>query len=141
MDVGNLNGWELKDVLSIEEILKLIEMKYKVEKIPPNYEGEVAKRFNLVDYCAEFGFISSVSQPFCSTCTRARITMDGKLVTCLFANSGFDLRSIIRQGCTDEKLDEIITDIWIKRKDKYSEIRHEITKSNYKKIEMFQLGG
>ena len=141
MDVGNLNGWELKDVLSIDEILKLIEIKYKVEEIPPNYEGEVAKRFNLVDYSTEFGFISSVSQPFCSTCTRARITMDGKLVTCLFANSGFDLRSIIRQGCTDEKLDELIKGVWLKRKDKYSEIRHELTKSNYKKIEMFQLGG
>jgi len=141
MDVGNLNGWELRDVLSITEILKIIEKKYKVKKIPPNYQGEVAKRFYLEEYSTEFGFISSVSQPFCSTCTRARITMDGKLVTCLFANAGFDLRESIRKGCSDEELKELIRNIWIKRKDKYSEIRNELTKSNYKKIEMFQLGG
>ena len=141
MDVGNLNGWELKDVLSITEILEIIEKKYEVSKMPPNYQGEVAKRFYLEEYSTEFGFISSVSQPFCSTCTRARITMDGKLVTCLFANAGFDLRESIRKGCSDEELKELIRNIWIKRKDKYSEIRNELTKSNYKKIEMFQLGG
>jgi cyclic pyranopterin phosphate synthase len=141
MDVGNLNGWELKDVISVKEILEIIESKYKVKKLNENYQGEVAKRYILEDYSAEFGFISSVSQPFCSTCTRARITMDGKLVTCLFANSGIDLRKPIREGCSSEELDQIIKDVWIKRKDQYSETRHELTKSNYKKIEMFQIGG
>ena len=141
MDVGNLNGWELKDVISVKEILEIIESKYKVKKLNENYQGEVAKRYILEDYSTEFGFISSVSQPFCSTCTRARITMDGKLVTCLFANSGIDLRKPIREGCSSEELDQIIKDVWIKRKDQYSEIRHELTKSNYKKIEMFQIGG
>jgi cyclic pyranopterin phosphate synthase len=138
MDVGNINGWELKDVISVNEILEIIESKYKVKKLK---EGEVAKRYILEDYSTEFGFISSVSQPFCSTCTRARITMDGKLVTCLFANSGLDLRKPIREGCSSEELDEIIKNVWIKRKDNYSEIRHKLTKSNYKKIEMFQIGG
>ena len=141
MDVGNINGWELKDVISVKEILEIIESKYKVKKLKENYQGEVAKRYILKDYSTEFGFISSVSQPFCSTCTRARITMDGKLVTCLFANSSIDLRKPIREGCSSEELDQIIKDVWIKRKDKYSEIRHELTKSNYKKIEMFQIGG
>jgi cyclic pyranopterin phosphate synthase len=141
MDVGNINGWELKDVISVNEILEIIESKYKVKKLNENYEGEVAKRYILEDYSTEFGFISSVSQPFCSTCTRARITMDGKLVTCLFANSGLDLRKPIREGCSSEELDEIIKNVWIKRKDNYSEIRHKLTKSNYKKIEMFQIGG
>ena len=123
------------------KILEIIESKYKVKKLEENYEGEVAKRYVLEDYLTEFGFISSVSQPFCSTCTRARITMDGKLVTCLFANSGIDLRKPIREGCTSEELDQIIKNVWLKRKDKYSEIRHELTNSNYKKIEMFQIGG
>lgn len=141
MDVGNINGWELKDVISVNEILEIIESKYKVKKLKENYEGEVAKRYILEDYSTEFGFISSVSQPFCSTCTRARITMDGKLVTCLFANSGLDLRKPIREGCSSEELDEIIKNVWIKRKDNYSEIRHKLTKSNHKKIEMFQIGG
>ena len=141
MDVGNINGWELKDVLSVNKILEIIESKYKVKKLEENYEGEVAKRYVLEDYLTEFGFISSVSQPFCSTCTRARITMEGKLVTCLFANSGIDLRKPIREGCTSEELDQIIKNVWLKRKDKYSEIRHELTNSNYKKIEMFQIGG
>jgi len=142
MDVGNLNGWELSQVLSIEEILEIIQKKYKVKPINQNYQGEVAKRYILEDYSSEFGIISSVSQPFCSTCTRSRITMDGKLVTCLFANNGLDLRKPLREGCTQEELQKIISNVWLNRKDRYSEIRHKLSpSSNNKKIEMFQIGG
>ncbi len=142
MDVGTLNGWELSQVLSIEEILEIIQKKYKVKPIDQNYKGEVAKRYILEDHSTEFGIISSVSQPFCSTCTRSRITMDGKLVTCLFANNGLDLRKPLREGCTQEELQEIISNVWINRKDRYSEIRHKLSpSSNNKKIEMFQIGG
>ena len=142
MDVGNLNGWELSQVLSIEDILEIIEQEYKVQPLDENYPGEVAKRYLLEDYSSEFGFISSVSKPFCTSCTRARITMDGKLVTCLFANNGLDLRKPLRNGCTQEELDEIISKVWINRSDRYSEIRHKLSASkNHKKIEMFQIGG
>tara|TARA_B100000427_G_scaffold325071_1_gene331310 strand:- start:857 stop:1873 length:1017 start_codon:yes stop_codon:yes gene_type:complete len=142
MDVGNLNGWELSQVLSIKDILEIIEQEYKVQPLDENYPGEVAKRYLLEDYSSEFGFISSVSKPFCTSCTRARITMDGKLVTCLFANNGLDLRKPLRNGCTQEELDEIISKVWTNRSDRYSEIRHKLSASkNHKKIEMFQIGG
>ena len=141
MDVGNLNGWELSQVVSIKDILEIIEKEYKVKPLEENYQGEVAKRYILEDYSTEFGFISSVSKPFCSTCTRARITMDGKLVTCLFANGGFDLRKHLRDGCSQKELDKIITGVWLKRNDRYSEIRHKLSTKNNKKIEMFQIGG
>ena len=142
MDVGNLNGWELSQVLSIEDILEIIEQEYKVQPLDENYPGEVAKRYLLEDYSSEFGFISSVSKPFCTSCTRARITMDGKLVTCLFANNGLDLRKPLRNGCTQKELDEIISKVWTNRSDRYSEIRHKLSASkNHKKIEMFQIGG
>ena len=141
MDVGNLNGWELSQVVSIKDILEIIEKEYKVKPLEENYQGEVAKRYILEDYSTEFGFISSVSKPFCSTCTSARITMDGKLVTCLFANGGFDLRKHLRDGCSQKELDKIITGVWLKRNDRYSEIRHKLSTKNHKKIEMFQIGG
>ena len=141
MDVGNLNGWELSQVVSVKDILQIIEKEYKVKPLEENYQGEVAKRYILEDYSTEFGFISSVSKPFCSTCTRARITMDGKLVTCLFANGGFDLRKHLRDGCSQKELDKIITGVWLKRNDRYSEIRHKLSTKNHKKIEMFQIGG
>ena len=141
MDVGNLNGWELSQVVSIKDILEIIEKEYKVKPLEENYQGEVAKRYILEEYSTEFGFISSVSKPFCSTCTRARITMDGKLVTCLFANGGFDLRKHLRDGCSQKELDKIITGVWLKRNDRYSEIRHKLSTKNHKKIEMFQIGG
>lgn len=141
MDVGNLNGWELSQVVSIKDILEIIEKEYKVKPLEENYQGEVAKRYILEDYSTEFGFISSVSKPFCSTCTRARITMDGKLVTCLFANGGFDLRKPLRDGCSQKELHKIITGVWLKRNDRYSEIRHKLSTKNHKKIEMFQIGG
>ena len=141
MDVGNLNGWELSQVVSVKDILQIIEKEYKVKPLEENYQGEVAKRYILEDYSTEFGFISSVSKPFCSTCTRARITMDGKLVTCLFANGGFDLRKHLRDGCSQKELHKIITGVWLDRNDRYSEIRHKLSTKNHKKIEMFQIGG
>ena len=141
MDVGNLNGWELSQVVSIKNILEIIEKEYKVKPLEENYQGEVAKRYILEEYSTEFGFISSVSKPFCSTCTRARITMDGKLVTCLFANGGFDLRKPLRDGCSQKELHKIITGVWLNRNDRYSEIRHKLSTKNHKKIEMFQIGG
>ena len=139
MDVGNKNEWHKNHVLSFTEILKIINSHYKVEAIDPNYIGEVASRYKYTDIKGEIGFITSISKPFCRDCSRARLSADGKLYTCLFANQDFDLRSHLRHE-DDEQLKNIIKNIWQNRKDRYSEIRHEL-KDKKQKIEMYVIGG
>ena len=106
----------------------------------PSFKGEVATRYSYDNGSGEIGLISSVTNPFCSSCTRSRLTADGKLVTCLFANTGLDLKKILRSGGNDNDLTELIIDYWENREDRYSELRSATT-SNKKKIEMYQLGG
>ncbi|WP_191556905.1 GTP 3',8-cyclase MoaA [Metabacillus idriensis] len=140
MDVGNSNGWKLDHVVSKREILNLIEERYPLIKIPPNYPGEVAERYEYQDQSAEIGIISSVTDSFCSTCSRARISAEGKLYTCLFASKGSDLRELLRSGRSKMELTHIIRDIWNRRNDRYSDERtNETGKQN--KVEMSHIGG
>ena len=143
MDVGNLNKWDLSEVVSSKEILEIIKKDFSVRPLDASFKGEVATRYSYLSddgIKGEIGIISSVTNPFCSSCTRARLTTDGKLVTCLFSNSGLDLKKEIRAGKNDKYIKEIITNYWEKRTDRYSELRSQKTSKN-KKIEMYQLGG
>ena len=145
MDVGNTNGWNLEQVVTSSEILSRLQnsMGKELEPVDPNYIGEVAKRYRYKGTDKEIGFISSISESFCSTCNRARISADGKLFTCLFASEGKDLVSHIRNPqMTDEKLSELLHDLWAHRKDRYSDERLEHgRKKENKKIEMSYIGG
>lgn len=140
MDVGNSNGWKLDHVVSKKEILSLIGERHPLRKIPPNYPGEVAERYEYQDQSAEIGIISSVTDSFCSTCSRARISAEGKLYTCLFASKGSDLRELIRSGKSKMELTAIIQDIWNKRTDRYSDERTGET-DRQNKVEMSHIGG
>ncbi|TDL83119.1 GTP 3',8-cyclase MoaA [Peribacillus frigoritolerans] len=140
MDVGNTNGWKLDHVVSKKEILNLIEERFPIIKIPPNYHGEVAERYKYQDQSAEIGIISSVTDSFCSTCSRARISAEGKLYTCLFASKGSDLKELIRSGKSNMELTAIIQDIWNKRSDRYSDERTGETRRQ-NKVEMSHIGG
>lgn len=142
MDVGNSNGWNLEQVVSKKEIFDRINQELPIEPIKPNYEGEVATRFRYKENDNEIGIISSVTDAFCSTCSRARLSADGKLVTCLFASGGHDLRDILRQGASDEEMIDRIAEIWSGRHDRYSEERLQHTdKKQIRKIEMSHIGG
>ncbi|WP_060209717.1 GTP 3',8-cyclase MoaA [Sporosarcina koreensis] len=141
MDVGNDNGWSFEKVVTKKEIYGMLRAEYEMEPAEEEYYGEVAKRYRYLDNGAEVGFITSVSESFCSTCTRARLSSDGKLYTCLFASSGFDLRELIRSGMSDEELLEAITGVWQGRSDRYSDERTEQTVKNRKKINMSYIGG
>lgn len=141
MDVGNQNNWDMKFVVSSKHLLEKIEKKFHVEALEPSYFGEVASRYRYKDNGVEFGFISSVTQPFCGSCTRARLSTDGKVYTCLFASEGTDLKPLIRSNCTDAKLADEIANIWQKRNDRYSERRSAMTNSETQKVEMFHIGG
>lgn len=142
MDVGNANGWRLEHVVPSKTIVQLINQHMPIEPVEPNYYGEVATRYRYVDDGVEIGFISSVTEAFCSTCTRARLSAEGKLYTCLFASKGSDLRSPLRQGESDEQLKERILSIWQNRHDRYSEERLKNTnKQSLKKVEMYHIGG
>jgi GTP 3',8-cyclase len=142
MDVGNSNGWDLSQVISKQEIIKRIHAEMPIEEIKPAYFGEVATRFRYQDTESEFGVIPSITQPFCSTCTRLRLSSDGFLYTCLFATEGFNLRDFMRQGADDEELRQRIRKLWEKRADRYSEERSKKGNSNKKKkIEMSYIGG
>ena len=148
MDVGNLNSWDRSQVVSGREIVDAISSEYPLEPVDPNYVGEVANRYRYVDGSGEIGIIASVSQPFCGDCTRARLTTDGRLVTCLFANSGVDLKTPMRDGASDNETLEIVKRVWSHRRDRYSEIRSANSTSSVatsatsrEKIEMFRLGG
>ncbi|VAX37524.1 Cyclic pyranopterin phosphate synthase (MoaA) [hydrothermal vent metagenome] len=143
MDAGTCNRWDAKEVVSVKEILSIIQTQYSLEPLKPNYFGEVAARYKFIDGTGEIGFITSVTQPFCHSCTRVRLSSDGKLYNCLFATKGQDLRTPLRNGASDKELLKIITNTWNTRKDRYSELRQEPTekKSSASKIEMFQIGG
>ena len=143
MDVGNLNGWKLDHVVPADEIVERINAEMPLELIEANYKGEVALRYRYVDDSGEIGIIASVTKPFCGNCTRARLSTDGKLYTCLFASQGTDLRGPMRNGASDPDLIDLITGIWHRREDRYSELRALATAQDNaaKKIEMYQIGG
>lgn len=140
MDVGNSNQWQLDQVISAGEIRDIIGTKYPIEPASPDYHGEVAQRWRYRDGSGEIGIVASVSQPFCATCTRARLSADGLLYTCLFASQGHDLRTLVRQGVTDDELSTTIREIWTARADRYSEMRASQV-IELPKIEMSYIGG
>jgi cyclic pyranopterin phosphate synthase len=140
MDVGHTNGWRMDEVVPSAEVLRIIGAELPLESIDPNYAGEVAQRWRYADGSGEIGVISSVTQAFCRDCTRARLSTEGKLYTCLFATQGFDLRALLRNGNSDERISDYIASIWLQRGDRYSEIRSEQT-SGLPKIEMSYIGG
>jgi len=142
MDVGASNGWKMDEVVSAGEIIDRINREFPLEAIEANYRGEVAQRWRYRDGAGEIGVIASVTQAFCSSCTRLRLSTEGKLYTCLFAQQGHDLRSLIRSGASDEQLDRAIASIWRQRSDRYSEIRTADTQKEIRqKIEMSYIGG
>jgi len=140
MDVGHSNGWRMDDVVPAAEIVRTINAEMPLEPADPNYTGEVAERWRYKDGKGEIGVIASVTQAFCSTCTRARLSAEGKLYTCLFAVKGFDFRQMLRDGATDEELSQAIARVWGRRADRYSELRSENTIS-LPKVEMSHIGG
>jgi cyclic pyranopterin phosphate synthase len=140
MDVGHSNGWRLDEVVPTEDLLAAIAAVWPIEPADPAYPGEVADRWRYLDGGGEFGVISSVTQPFCRDCTRARISAEGKLYTCLFAVEGHDLRALLRGGASDAELAAAVDAIWGRRTDRYSELRSAAT-STLPKIEMFAMGG
>ncbi|WP_033099921.1 MULTISPECIES: GTP 3',8-cyclase MoaA [Thermoactinomyces] len=142
MDVGNSNGWNADQVISKQEIISRIHAEMPLEAINPAYFGEVATRYRYQGTETEVGMIPSITQPFCSSCTRLRLSSDGFLYTCLFATEGFNLRDFMRQGADDEKLRRFIEKLWAKRADRYSEERFLTGDGkNRKKIEMSYIGG
>ena len=141
MDVGNINGWKLDQVVPSLDIVERIHSEIPLEPVDKNYQGEVADRYRYLDGSGEIGFISSVTQTFCSDCTRARLSTDGKLFTCLFAEDGRDLRTPMRAGASDAELEQIMTNVWQQRSDRYSDIRSSLTEFSRRKVEMYQIGG
>ncbi|ANE86713.1 TPA: GTP 3',8-cyclase MoaA [Bacillus cereus] len=142
MDVGNYNGWDLKEVISKQEIVDTIHQVMPLERIEANYSGEVATRYRYIGSDEEIGIISSVTDSFCSSCTRARISAEGKLYTCLFASKGNDLRELLRSEHTDEDITDVVRDIWNNREDRYSDERlNHTNKKTIPKIEMSHIGG
>jgi cyclic pyranopterin phosphate synthase len=146
MDVGTKNHWDLSQVVTAREVIERVGAEFPLEPIGPNYPGEVAERWRYADGAGEIGVIASVSQPFCRGCTRARLTIEGQLVTCLFAAGGADLRTPLRAGASDDELLERIAAVWSRRADRYSEERAALTDATghvapRAKIEMYQVGG
>jgi cyclic pyranopterin phosphate synthase len=143
MDVGNRNGWKWDQVVPAAEIVQRIDAEMPLEPVDSNYPGEVANRYRYRDGQGEIGVISSVSQPFCANCTRSRLSTDGKLYTCLFASTGVSLRDEMRAGASDDDLRNLITRIWTRRTDRYSEERTELASLQNvpAKVEMYQIGG
>ena len=140
MDVGHSNGWRLDDVVTAREIHDLIHAELPLEPLEANYRGEVAERYRYADGSGEIGIIASVSQPFCGACSRARLSADGQLYTCLFAIKGTDLRSLLRGGASDQELRQAVSQVWQKRIDRYSELRSAHT-ADLPKVEMSYIGG
>lgn len=140
MDVGSTNGWQLRDVVSAAEIVQRVGGEMPLEPIEANYRGEVASRYRYTDGGGEIGVISSVTQPFCGSCTRARLSAEGMLYTCLFGARGHDLRTLLRSGASDDEVRQAIRDIWTVRTDRYSELRTAAT-TKRPKVEMSHIGG
>jgi GTP 3',8-cyclase len=140
MDVGHTNGWRMDDVVPAAEIMAAIDEHWPLEPIEPDYRGEVARRYRYRDGAGEIGVISSVTQPFCGDCTRARLTADGQLYTCLFATAGHDLRAVLRSGASDGDIGEALRAIWTGRSDRYSELR-SLETVELPKVEMSFIGG
>jgi GTP 3',8-cyclase len=140
MDVGHTNGWRLDDVVPAEDLVAALAAEWPVEPADPNYRGEVADRWRYVDGGGEFGVISSVTQPFCRDCTRARISAEGMVYTCLFAVNGHDARAVLRSEASEAALTAFVEGVWSRRSDRYSELRSAAT-STLPKIEMFAMGG
>jgi len=140
MDVGSTNGWKMDDVIPSAEVVGRIGARWPLEPIGANYPGEVAERWRYLDGAGEIGVISSVTQAFCSSCTRMRLSTEGSLFSCLFAQSGHDLKSLLRSGASDDALRNEIAAVWQRRADRYSEIRTAETAKN-KKVEMSYIGG
>ncbi len=140
MDVGTTNGWRLEDVVPAGEIVRRVDGELPLEPLEPNYHGEVARRYRYRDGGGEIGVIASVTQPFCGSCTRARLTSEGLLYTCLFAATGHNLRDLLREGRSDEEISTAVRDIWSGRSDRYSEIRTSQTALR-SKVEMSHVGG
>lgn len=138
MDVGNTNGWRLDDVVPADEMISSINAVHPLEPIPPNYPGEVANRFRYLDGSGEVGIIASVTKPFCGSCTRARVSAEGMLFTCLFATSGTSLRDALRSG---DDVGRVIDEVWAKRDDRYSDIRSAQTPRIGTPVEMSYIGG
>jgi len=140
MDVGASNGWRMDDVVPSREVIDRIDQAFGLEQVDPNYVGEVAERWRYRDGSGEIGVISSVTEPFCSDCSRARLSTEGRLYTCLFADQGHDFRSLLRGGYNDEQIGAAIAAVWTGRDDRYSELR-TVQTSARRKIEMSYIGG
>jgi cyclic pyranopterin phosphate synthase len=140
MDVGHSNGWRMDDVVSAKEIVARIGAEHPLEPVDANYPGEVARRWRYQDGQGEIGVIASVTQSFCSACSRARLSAEGKLYTCLFAVRGHDLRALLRDGSSDEAVRERLAAIWTRRDDRYSDLRSAAT-TDLPKVEMSYIGG
>ncbi len=143
MDVGNRNGWKLDQVVPSRQLLAAVRERWPLQRMDQNYPGEVARRYAYEDGQGEIGFISSVTEPFCGDCSRARLSADGMLYTCLFASRGTDLRESMRNNADDEELTEILEQIWLQRADRYSELRRpELAEAHVlSKVEMYRIGG
>jgi cyclic pyranopterin phosphate synthase len=141
MDVGTTNGWRLDDVVPAAEIAAAVDAELPLEPVDAQYRGEVAERWRYRDGSGEIGIIASVTRPFCGDCTRARLSAEGKLYTCLFGADGRDLRAPLRAGASDADLRDLITSIWSIRADRYSELRAAATSTRLPKVEMFAIGG
>lgn len=141
MDVGSTNGWKMDDVVTKKEIYEILKRHFKLQALEPTYFGEVAKLYQYTDSNMSVGFITSVSEAFCGSCTRARLSASGQIYTCLFNGNGHNLRDFMRNGATDEQLRHRIMDIWSQRTDRYSEERKTVTTHSLPKIEMSFIGG
>ena len=140
MDVGNTNAWSLEKVVPAQEILEAINAELPIEAIQANYRGEVAQRYRYLDGSGEFGVITSITQPFCGDCTRARLSPEGELFTCLFGSTGYDFRSLLRTGASDDQIKKELVSLWGRRTDKYSELRTAATQDLIR-VEMSHIGG
>jgi cyclic pyranopterin phosphate synthase len=143
MDVGNRNGWRMNQVVPSRELLDKVQAKWPLQRMDRNYPGEVARRYTYADGAGEIGFISSVTEPFCGSCSRGRLSSDGMLYTCLFATQGTDLREPLRNGADDDELADILSRIWLQRADRYSELRRPEVAEHHalSKVEMYRIGG
>lgn len=139
MDVGNHNHWQIASVVPVAEVRDKLSSRYELLPVDPAVRGEVARRYRYADDGGEIGFVSSITEPFCRDCNRARLTADGQLLTCLFAGGGTDLRSVLRSGASDQELADFVSSVWTRRDDRYSELRSQSAART--KVEMSYVGG